>query len=190
VPENINQGGACTPLNPGGDTRCVDLSRDTGFCLDGFCQPGNLPDGTSCSLNPPTQCQTGACEAGSCQAINAPANAPCFPVASNLCYTGYCGNIPATAGVCFPFPGNPLKTCPDACGTGTTCDPTTGSCGGVEPSFGQVDCSGALGSSGPDVSKCCPGQVCICGPLSDGIPQVCFSYGCWNPADVPTNFPL
>jgi hypothetical protein len=183
VAENINQGGACTPVNPGGDTRCVDLSPDTGFCLDGFCQPGNLPDGTSCPVDGQQfGCVTGTCKAGACNATNAPDNTPC--PGDDLCHElGSCSN-----GQCSS--GDGLKTCPDACGTGTTCDPATGSCGGVVPSFGQTNCTDAS-EFGPDVSKCCPGQVCICGPLSDGIPQVCFAkFGCWNPADVPTNFPL
>jgi hypothetical protein len=107
----------------------------------------------------------------------------CLPDSTNLCEIGSCvsGNCDQT------FVGGVLKTksCPDACGTGTTCNPATGSCGGVEPSFGQTDCS-ASGTFGPDPSKCCPGQVCLCPPLQSGIPQFCLSYGCWNPGDVPT----
>src|SRR5262249_44755334 len=182
VPVAANEGGFCIPASPAAGGRCV--AADAGTCHNGVCQYVLVPDGTSCSPIPANQCQTGTCSGGVCQVSNVPDQTTCLPDSSNLCEIGHC--VSGNCGQTFESNGMPeMKTCPDACGTGTTCDPNTGSCGGQVPSFGATACD-ASGAIGKDPSKCCAGQVCICAPTPAGIPQFCLNYGCWNPKDIPS----
>jgi hypothetical protein len=189
IAASINDFGYCNPPPPA-DARC--RSTVDGICAGGECIAGSIPDGTSCSPIPPNQCKAGVCSGGSCQVSDLPHGTPCTPDPANLCTLGECNGTGLTPGECNFFYPPATKTCPDACGTGTTCDPATGSCGGDLPSFGATDCgapaAGAPGILVPDLSKCCPGQLCLCPPTPAGIPQFCGLFGCWNPADVPTDF--
>lgn len=193
------QNGSCMHANVADGAYCAASEPPTAECLstvDGTCQGGacvhsKLPEHTVCNapegVHPPhDQCSTGACDAnGRCKRVPVTIeNTRCYPDATNLCRYNLCNEF-GNCGIDSPLQD---KTCPDACGSGTTCDPATGSCGGSPPSFGETFCGllvpvGEI-PQGPRPDLCCTGQLCICPPGIDGISQFCGFYGCWDPADI------
>lgn len=177
-----NEGGYCRPAEPP-PSPC--RSSHDGTCRNGTCVHDVAPDGTTCDadlsgLEPiHHQCNAGTCRSGSCT-LAPRVGATCHRDPSDRCQVSTCLDVPHLD---FSLCSDPLpKTCPDACGDGSTCDPVTGMCQGHRPSFGTVTCSSP---SGPEPDRCCPGQVCICQPTPNGIPNFCLIYGCWDPQDVP-----
>src|SRR4029077_4485312 len=127
-------------------------------CASGSCAPSHMPDGTVCHW------------------MNDPAHRLC---SAGHCLNGVCRNV--TAPVDSPVP--------QACGGHNgECQPDTGLCVYPDhapwPSYGQIYCGNIF--TGPDLRKCCPGQVCICAPTPSGVPRFCLESYCWNPEDVPS----
>jgi hypothetical protein len=179
VPAKVEDGAYCAVAGstlPPSVAQC--LSDVDGTCQDGECVPDGLADGTSCDPGPDViPCQTGECRSGVCTKVDKPDGVECGQLGGDKCVLGTC-----RGGTCT-FVTSSRKTCPDACGDGTTCDAATGTCPGSTPSFGQTDCGGFIRGHHPE--WCCPGQLCICPPTATGIPNFCIQYGCWNPEDVP-----
>jgi len=181
---SVNEGAVCTP--PVSTNPCK--SSSTGTCHSGECQPANANDGGYCTVTTPPSdrwCHSsvdGACASGACAPSTMPNGTECHP--DNLCIVGSCTN-----GDC-PMSTWRVQTCsiPSACGEDGQCQSATGECVYPDhppyPSGGQITCNLA-GGFGPDPSKCCPGQECICAPTPNGIPQFCLEYDCWNPEDIP-----
>jgi hypothetical protein len=175
IPVATNEGGYCLQAEPAPDPRC--RSAVDGTCNEGTCIHDPLPDHTPCT--PPNQCHTGECLAGTCHTDILPTGTPCTLLTGDKCRLASCGS-----GLCQPKLSGATKSCPDKCGDSTTCDSATGMCEGSPPSFGKTSCGGTP-TGGRHPEACCPGQVCMCPPNSSGIPDFCFQYGCWNPADIP-----
>ncbi len=176
--EPMNSGLSCTLSN----YQPVVCHEKTGTCSDGYCQTAQFAAGTVCGEY--SSCIDAVCAAdGTCTGTANKANgATCIADPAD-CVSGTCSD-----GTCLGSSHGSGDQCPYE--VPAACEGVTGTCNGDGtcsfsgrgPSFGKISC-GDYTSGGPDESKCCPGQVCICPPLD---PNFCIVYGCWYPGDIPT----